>query len=362
MRVALILALVALGACAPKTYPIVRTIDDEREVGTFVSPFAYEHFVRAELAAGSGRDPEAIELYELTRAGAADDAYVAARQAEAEIRLDRLDAAERTLAEAEALEPDTAELWLAMADLRRARGDAEGSMDALVRAARLDPRSPTPVLRIAEHLAGSGAAQRALALLGSGPQDQPAVLRAQLALALDRGDAARAASAAEQLAARVPLVVGELIASARAALAAARPALAAHLIAAPALDREPGVTALRAETLMALGEAEAAEALLLSTPPEAFGGRGEGARLLLALGHPEMARDMAAVGRANAEPGSAEVLGRALLELEGPGPAAAAFAEAPPIDEPGSSARQGLAAALRASGRTALAAEVLTPE
>ncbi len=360
MRVALLSGLLCLGACAPKTYTVARTIDGQREVGTFVSPFAYEHFVRAELAAGE-EDGEAVELYELARAGAADDAYVASRQAEAEIRLGRLDAAERTLAEAEALEPDTEELWLATADLRLARDDGEGAMEALVRAARLDPSSPTPVLRIAERLAEDGAAQRALALLAEGPQNHPAVLRAQFALALERRDAGRAASAAERLAARVPLMVSELVRAARAALDAERPALAARLLASPALDREPGVPTLRIETLLALGEMEAAEALLLSTSPDALGGRGEAARLLLALGRPEMARDMAAVGLSDAEPGAATALGDALLELEGPGPAAGAFAEARGIAEPRSRAREGLAEALAASGRPALGAEITGP-
>lgn len=357
MRAALLTGLLCLGACAPKTYPVARTIDGVREVGTFVSPFAYEHFVRAELAAGE-RDAEAVELYELARAGAQDDAYVASRQAEAEIRLGQLDAAERTLAEAEALEPDTEELWLATAELRLAREDADGAMNALVRAARLDPTSPTPVLRIAERLARDGAAQRALEELAEGLQDHPAVLRAQLSLALEQGDARRAATAAEKLAARVPLVVGELVQAGRAALEAGRPALASRLLAGPALDREPGVPALRARTLLALGEREAAEALVLATAPDALGGRGEAARLLLAIGHTEMARDMAAVGRSNAEPASEEALGRALLELEGPGPAAAAFAGARDVDEPGSGAREGLAEAAEASGRAALAAEI----
>lgn len=356
MRVALILGVLVAGACAPRAPRIVRTIDGEREVGAFVSPFAYEHFVRAELAVAHEDDAAAVELYELARAGAQDDAYVAARQAEAEIRLGRLDAAERTLEEAEALEPRTEELWLATASLREAREDTDGAMDALVRAARLSPSSPTPVLRIAERLTDEGAAQRALALLAEGPAEQPAVLRARLALALERADALQVAEAAEALANRVPLAAGEVVAAARAALEAGRPTIAARLIAHPALDREPGVLVLRARVLLALGEPEAAEALVLATEPETLGGRGAQARLLLEAGRPAMARDIAAIGLTEGAPGAAEALGWARLELEGPGAAASAFARARDTRE--SDARRGVAEALEGAGRPALAAEL----
>ncbi len=351
MRVALV-ALIVLVGCGSAIPSVARTLDGRRSVGVFVSPFAYEHFVRAELAAAAGDDAQAFELYELARAGAQDDAYVASRQAEAAIRLGRLDEAEALLDLADTLAPVTEELWLARGELRLVREDRAGAMAAFVEASRLAPRSPEPVLRIARRLEDDGEAARALELLST--EDTPAALRAAFALAVARDDSLAALQAATALAAHLPLALPEVVEAARAALGSGRPALAARLLAHPAIEDAPGALELRAEALLALGEGEAAEALVLAASPEQAG-RGTQARVLLEAGRPEIARDVAAVGVSLGEPGAGTALGWSLLELEGPGEAAAAFAGE--VD-PRTDALDGTARALELAGLPAVAREV----
>ena len=353
MRSPLAAAFLVLGACAPTLPTVSRTLQGERSVGVFVSPFAYEHFVRAELAVAAGDDAAAVELYQLARAGAQDDAYVAARQAEALIRLQRYQAAEATLAEAEAIEPATEELWLARGALRITRGDREGAMEAFVEASRIAPRSPEPILRIARQLQEGGEAARALELLSTG--ETPAALRAAFALAIAREDSLTASEAATELALHLPLALPEVVAAARAALGSGQPILAARLLSHPAIEDATDAVPLRVRALVALGEDEAAEALVLASSSEDVGGRGVQARLLLEAGRPEIARDVAAIGLSLGEAGSAAALGWALLEVDGPGKAAAAFAAE--VSEP-SDAPRGTARALELAGLPALSAEI----
>ena len=357
---AFIVMVLLFTACGVRQMPVGRTIGGEHHMGTFVSPFAYETFVRAELAVQAGDDESALDLYQLARAGAADDAFVAARQAGALIRLHRLAEAEEVLAEAEALDAESEALWLARGDLSLARGDGEAAMAAYAQAARVSPESAEPILRIAERLThGSEGADRALALLASGPAQSAAVQRARFEAALHRGDAQEAVRAAHALAALTPLSRREVLAAAHSALAEGRLLMARRLLQHPALGERPEARALRVQVLLALGDGDAAEALLLAGDSADFGGEGQRARWLLEAGHPEIAQDLAALGVAAGEVGASVGLGGALLQLGDTGAAAAAFSrEAHSGGDVGEGARSGIAAALEAGALPALAAEV----
>ncbi|MEM7607469.1 MAG: hypothetical protein AAF411_19115, partial [Myxococcota bacterium] len=72
--VATLIAALGLGACGARAYPVTRRMDGEERAGVYVSPHAYEWFIRGELAAARGDDEAAIAAYREARTGPVDDA------------------------------------------------------------------------------------------------------------------------------------------------------------------------------------------------------------------------------------------------------------------------------------------------
>ncbi|HJL45155.1 MAG TPA: hypothetical protein RMG45_04945, partial [Polyangiaceae bacterium LLY-WYZ-15_(1-7)] len=224
-------ALVATTACVPRApATVARVVGGERRAGAFVSPYAYEHFVRAELAAAEGRWEEAIAEYEQARLGPSDDAYVVARMALALEAAGRAAEADRALEAGLALDPESEAVFLARGRILAGRGEREAAIEATARAAELAPDSDGPVLQLAELLRAGGADARALALLERA-EASPHALRARLTLALERRDAEASGEAVEALLRVAPLRIAEVEQAAALALEEERPALALRLLA-----------------------------------------------------------------------------------------------------------------------------------
>ncbi|HJL24361.1 MAG TPA: hypothetical protein RMH80_19135, partial [Polyangiaceae bacterium LLY-WYZ-15_(1-7)] len=319
-------ALVATTACVPRApATVARVVGGERRAGAFVSPYAYEHFVRAELAAAEGRWEEAIAEYEQARLGPSDDAYVVARMALALEAAGRAAEADRALEAGLALDPESEAVFLARGRILAGRGEREAAIEATARAAELAPDSDGPVLQLAELLRAGGADARALALLERA-EASPHALRARLTLALERRDAEASGEAVEALLRVAPLRIAEVEQAAALALEEERPALALRLLAHLPEEAAAG---LRVDALLAAGRADEAEALLLTRPPEAFGGPVEQAERLRRAGRPSLAIELAEAGAALELPGAWLALGQARLAAGDAPAAAAAFARVP---------------------------------
>lgn len=386
-------SLVVLCACRPAVpSTVVRVVDGEPREGAFVSPYAYEHFLRAELAAARGDDASAAESYELARLGPSDDALVAARQAEALDRLGRVERADAVLAEAHALDPASEAVALARSRIAERRGDLELALREAVRASELAPRSTEAWRRVATLLAGTERAPEVLARLG----DDALALRARLAIALARGDAREAEAALEALSRVTPVGRGELARTIELALAEGRVMLASHLaerlvegpdgIAASAGSDVPAVSAgsaadgafasagsaadgaatsaaaLRARAWLAAGRDVEAEGVLSIAPPEAFGGPRAMAELWLEAGRPDRAAELAREALALGDARARVVLAKALVAAGEPVLAAEEAARVPPEASDRSEASAILRRALDDAGAAGLAAELRARE
>lgn len=356
MRAGLILALVsALVACRAGPYPVTRVMGGERRAGVFVSPYAYEHFVRAELAAAHGDDELAVNEYRLARAGSVDDAYVIARLAGALMRLLRLEEADAALAEGDVVDPESEAIAVARGDLYRMRSDDEAAVASYVRAAELAPSSDTPIFRLAALLESTGAAGRALEALASG--SSPARLRAALAIAVARRDAASAGRIAERLSRIAPVYAADIAEAAQLALTEGRPILALHLLRHPLLG-ENRLLPLRARALLAAGRSEEAEVLVVGSSDRAIPEATERASLLLAVGRADLALEIAELAAGAGDERARVWVAASALELLDAPRAAEVAARIPAAASDGARATQILDDALRTSGLPELAVEV----
>jgi hypothetical protein len=352
-----------LGACRPAVpSTVVRVVDGEPREGAFVSPYAYEHFLRAELAAARGDDASAAESYELARLGPSDDALVAARQAEALDRLGRIERADAVLAEAEALDPRSEAVALARSRIAERRGDLDLALREAVRATELAPRSTEAWRRLAALLADTERATEVLAQLG----DDALALRARLAIAIARGDAREAEAALEALSRVAPIGRDELARTIELALDEGRVMLASHLAERLAEGPDGSIAsagsadgaALRARAFLAAGRNVEAEGVLSLAPPEAFGGPRAMAELWLDAGRPDRAAELAREALSLGDARARVVLAEALVALDEPVAAAEEAARVPPDATDRHEAWAILRRALDEAGAAGLAAEL----
>lgn len=330
-----------------------RVIDGERRTAV-VSPYVYEHFMRAELAAQLGRDDEAVDEYRRARLGPTDDVLIVARLAEALDRLGRHDDADRVLAEGEQLDADSEALWLARARIAANRDRLTDAVDAAARAAELAPDSDDPLIVLSDLLRRTDATPRADAVL-TRAGDSPTALRARVTAAIVRGDGPAAAEAIERLLRVAPARIDEVHAAAELALTDDHPALALHLL--QRLPEQRGRT-LKIHALLATGRRAEAAALLRAEPTESFGSPVEHASLLLRAGELDRAIEVAEAAIALGDVRAWVVLGTARLREGDAVAAAEAFARVPRGARGERDAREGLGEALSAAGLEALAREV----
>ncbi|MBX3250935.1 MAG: hypothetical protein KF901_27405 [Myxococcales bacterium] len=348
-----LLALVALSAChTARPTTVVRVLGGERRPGPFVSPYAYEHFLRAELAAARGDDEAAIEGYARARLGPSDDALVAARLAEAFDRVGRVERADATLAEAEALDPESEAVALARSRIAERRGDGDGALDAAVTAVERAPESDAALGRLGELLARRGASSRALVVLRR-VSGHPGAARARLTLALTLGDPIAAEEALEALSRLVPTRQAEVEAAVRLALDGGRPALAAYLARRPGVD-----AALRLRAELAAGLQDEVEGALRVTPSDELGGAAAHAELYLAVDRPDLAAPLAESALALGEVEARVSLARARLALGDVSGALEVIAQIPSESADRAESTRLLADALARAGMSGLAAEI----
>jgi len=348
-------------ACGGGTLPpVARHMGGQRIVGSFVSPYSYEWFVRGELALARGDLGEAAEAFEMARAGPEEDPLVLARLAEVLDRLERTDDADRVLEDGLASFPDSEALWLAGAQIAAGRGDTEEAIAAYRRAMAVAPGSEHGPVALSRLLKDQGAAGRAEELLESFLRTNPdgvAALRARLELALGRGDADANARSIEELLRVAPARAGEVIQAAETLFEAGRPALAARVLSAvPKRSVDPQ---LLLRVLIAAGHRDRAEALLGTLPVESLGGALARARFFLLVGRPRRAREIAELeGALQASPEAALIEGLARLEQGEAGTAAERLMDVPRDASGYPEAQAALIRCLEGQGLEGLASEI----
>ncbi|MFW5875518.1 MAG: tetratricopeptide repeat protein [Myxococcota bacterium] len=349
-------------ACATaEPAPVVRVVGGEPRQQTFVSPYAYEWYIRGELAAAGGDLEAAAEALRRARTGPSDDPFVIARLAEVLDRMDRRAEAERVLDEGLELDPRSEAVWLARARIAARHDEVDRALQAFHRAEQAAPRSPSAPIGLAELLQARGQVGRAEAVLRRYlkrlPEAEPAALRARLELALIRQDRATAVETARLLMRRAPARADAILRTAKLALARGDPVMAADLLAALPDSHAPA--ALQVEALIAAGRPERAEAVLTAVHPRDVGGLAEQARLYLRVGRAGRSEEVAELANSlGNDPAAHLVAGQATLAQGKWAEAAAHFARVPPDLAATDEAREGLSAALEAQGLGPLAEEI----
>ncbi|MFO8073019.1 MAG: tetratricopeptide repeat protein [Polyangia bacterium] len=109
--------------------------------GASGSPLAYEHKLRADLLRLDGELEEAALHYRRALSADPDDFHLRVDLALTLIELERYEQAREEIAAAIESEPAAEYAWIALAELRLARGDVEEAERAALRAMRVEPGS-----------------------------------------------------------------------------------------------------------------------------------------------------------------------------------------------------------------------------
>jgi predicted Zn-dependent protease len=332
----------------------------------FVSPYAYEHFVRAELAHARGQHAAAAEEYRMALTSGDDDPYLFARLAEACEAAGEAACADDALDDALELDPQSEAAWLARGRIAERRNRLDDAIAAYERAESTTGAPTEATSRLAALLRARGLPERALAVLERasrrGPEDARRALHARLELALARGDGDALQRAAADALAHGAGDAELLRRTATELLRSGRASLAARVLAVVQPSELDG--RLRLELALARADRAEAERLLLETPASWLGGSLAVAQTYVALGLWSQAR-----ARLDEQDGAvpddealrALLFGQCLLGLGQPGEAAGHFARVPAGSAHHAAANAGLAQALGAAGLAALAAEVAPP-
>lgn len=354
--VALFCSLGALSACrGSASHTIPRRLDGVAQRGPFVSPFSYEHYVRAELAAAQGDWETASAQFEMALAGSDPDAYLLSRLARAQARSGQPQAAWVSLREADRLDPCSEAAWMARGEIAELAHEESSAIEAYRRAADCAPYSDQGVLALARMLRATGANVRADEVLRAFCTRVPPPRggRAALQLAIEQGDSSAARHGLADLLQRQAVSARVLIDAAESALRADRPHQARQLLAHV---RTSVPVTLQARTWIATGETDRAAALLLRTPTEQLGGAADAAQLLYEAGALQEAIILASRSLAQTPSASLRALyARALAELGQTDLALQAW------QGPTNGGGEALALMLREQGLEGLAEEVAGP-
>lgn len=150
LLLALLLAGCAHQEVAPRYVGTVRLFGEQRVVGYYVSPTAYQHYIRAQLAVLEGKGGEAVD--ELRRALASDGAspYLRTRLGEELMAQGRLDEARGQLEMALELDAEFVEALVDLGKLHLQLGDVATAERQLRRALAVDPRCEEAYLALAD--------------------------------------------------------------------------------------------------------------------------------------------------------------------------------------------------------------------
>jgi tetratricopeptide (TPR) repeat protein len=161
-----------LAACAGpyaerREASVERRYGDRIVEGAYVSPSAYEHYIRAMLQQNAGRPDDAVDS--LRRALGSDGAsgYLRVRLADALLAVGRLDEARDELDAASRLEPDRPEAFVVRSRLFSRLGDRAGAEAALEHAIALDPGLEEAYLALAALQRDAGREALAIRTLGA---------------------------------------------------------------------------------------------------------------------------------------------------------------------------------------------------
>lgn len=261
----------------------------------FVSPYTYEHFIRAELAVAVGDLRAAAQGYRRALAGADEDPLVIARLAVTLDALSQQDEARELLDRGDSLDPTSEAISMARGVIAERRGDRDAAIAAYERAESFAPLSPQPPLALARVL--HDAPERALAVLrrfaARNDRWSRHRLHVELRIALELADLDDAVTKLHALCTVTTATADELEAVARLALEHGRPVLAHRVLLGPrdrVHDRD-----LWLRVLIAVHDFEQANLVLASATPEELGGLDRMAELHAAMGADDEAAELAEV-------------------------------------------------------------------
>lgn len=121
-------------AADPSLVSLLRRVEELRFAGLMVQ------VSQARAAGAAGRDEEALVAYERLIELSPESAFLYLELAEVERRQESIDSALRHLEEAVFLDPDAVSAWMMMAEIYLAGGDLDRSEQALLRADAVEPR------------------------------------------------------------------------------------------------------------------------------------------------------------------------------------------------------------------------------
>lgn len=358
VRSALLLLFLSLSlsGCGGAGYRIERTVGGAVRSGPFVPPYAYEHFVRGELALAHGEYARAAEEYGMARSGADDDPLLCAQLARALHLSGDARAARAALEDGFRLDPASEAVHLAAGFIDEANGDLEAALAHDEAALSAAPRSRAAIDALVSLLDRMGDGARAARILAQHADGDR--IEASLAEALLSGDVDRAMSLV-RLGGRLPR--SARVRAAEALFALGRPVLAAEVLAPiesapPEVARERRIRIAVAVAMDRRSEAEG----LLALPIE--GDATEllaDARAYVALGNASLAEELARASSSRAPSLEGDVVLASALLAQGRADEAASLAARVPAgssvsDEASAIVRE----ALRMSGLPALAAEL----
>lgn len=352
------LALGAASGCVrgPRS-TVVRRVDGAERPGRFVSPYEYEHFVRAERCAALADFACAVAGYENALLGAEEDPYVLARLAEALDGLGDAEGSSRRLGRAEALGPRSVDVALARARIAERHERWDEAVAAGRRALALGPDSPETKAWLARLLLRLDRADEAAAVLGTGPHDSLVLAEVALDVACARRDRTAILAAAHALAMGWAFGDDRLRSLATRSAGAGDPGLAADLLAMLRVpgesDRRLGLAYLAAARRT--DDLDVALARAATGPLVVDAGFAE-----LATSQPERALERAdSVLATEPDPRARRLRGEALLALGRSDEGMRELRAVPFGTLEARPARLALASALRSAGREHEAAEVL---
>jgi tetratricopeptide (TPR) repeat protein len=293
---ACLLLVLSASACQGRgPLPTVpRTLEGQTRTSSFVPPFAYEAYVRGELALAKGAFDEAAAQLELATAAPEEDPFLLSRLAYAQARAGQPREAEQSLEHALKLDPCSEAVFLTRGELSEQAGDLERAKQAYARASECAPQSTRGPLAHARVLERAGQPSEAVEVLsrfagaqaggetGTGGREPGAAL-AQVAFeaALKGRDPVVLAHALESWIAYEAPDTRSLQRAAAWALSQGVPNLAQRVIEH---HRGPVPKALHVEIARALGEREQLRLLLPQALAEDLGGAQHTAELALYAG------------------------------------------------------------------------------